>query len=198
MSFADASGTRQGDEPVGGGEAQDLLDLDVAADQLGNRPRQVRRWAGRGGNLLDRPCNRLRMRAHRDCADLPSELVAASGKRADQVAIRSEGVAQGRDLDLQAVLLDDPVRPDTVHQRVFADDSPLPLDKRHQHIKAAPAKVDRLTVGEELAAMRHDPETAELDDRRRFYREIHSRGLYGHFRGQASSVLESRRAQFSA
>jgi hypothetical protein len=28
--------------------------------------------------------------------------------------------------------------------------------------------VDRLTVGEELAAMRHDPEMVELDDRRRF------------------------------
>jgi hypothetical protein len=51
------------------------------------------------------------------------------------------------------------------------------IDKRHQHIKSAPAEVDRLTVGEELTAMRHNPEAAELDDRRRFGRKIHSRGL---------------------
>jgi hypothetical protein len=31
--------------------------------------------------------------------------------------------------------------------------------------------------------MRHDPEAGELDARRRCYREIHSRGLQGHFRG---------------
>ena len=64
-----------------------------------------------------------------------------------------------------------------VHQRVFADDSPLPLDKRHQHIKGARAERDRPTVHEELAAMRPKLEVAELDDRRRFYREIPSRGL---------------------
>ena len=135
------------------------------------------------GRRRGRPCNRLRMRARRDRADLPGKLVAASGNRADQVAIRPEGAAQGRDLDVQTVLLDDPVRPDALHQRVFADDSPLRLDKRHQHIEGAPAEMDRPTVGEELAAMRQDPETAKLDDRRRFGREIHSRGLEGYLRG---------------
>jgi hypothetical protein len=35
----------------------------------------------------------------------------------------------------------------------------------------------------ELTAMRHDPEAGELDARRPCYREIHSRGLQGHFRG---------------
>jgi len=39
----------------------------------------------------------------------------------------------------------------------------LPLDQRHQHIKGAPAEVDPPTVGEQLAAMRHNPEVAELD-----------------------------------
>jgi hypothetical protein len=117
------------------------------------------------------------MRASRDRADLPDELVASSGHRADHFAVRSEGVAQGRDLDLQGVLLDDPVRPDAVHQRVLADDSLLPLDKRHQHIKGARTEVQRPTVGEKLAAMRPKLEVAELDDRRRFYREIPSRGL---------------------
>jgi hypothetical protein len=39
-----------GDQAMGGGEVQDLLELGVAAYQLGNRLRQVRRAAGRGGH----------------------------------------------------------------------------------------------------------------------------------------------------
>jgi hypothetical protein len=39
-----------GDQAIGGGEAQDLLELCVAADRLENRLRQVRRAAGRGGH----------------------------------------------------------------------------------------------------------------------------------------------------
>ena len=77
-------------------------------------------------------------------------------------------------------------------QHVLADDNPLALDKRHQHIKGATAEVDRLTVGEELAATRHDPETAELGDRRRFGRKIHSRGQR-HLRG--AGPLQSWRAR---
>ena len=41
--LADAAGAGQGDEPVGRGKVQDLLELVVPADQLGNRLRQVRR-----------------------------------------------------------------------------------------------------------------------------------------------------------
>jgi hypothetical protein len=41
--------------------------------------------------------------------------------------------------------------------------------------------VDRLTVGEQLAAVRQHYETSELDDRRRFGHKIHSHGR--HFRG---------------
>jgi hypothetical protein len=123
------------------------------------------RRAGRRGHRDDRPRNRLHMRARRERADLSGELVASSRNRADQVAIRSEGVAQGRDLEVQTVLLDNPVRPDSFHERIFGDDSPSPLDQRHQHIKGATAEVDRLTVGEEFAATRHDPEVAELDHR---------------------------------
>jgi hypothetical protein len=42
------------------------------------------------------------------------------------------------------------------------------LDQRHQHIEGASTQLDRQAVGEQLAAVRHDPEMAELDDRRRF------------------------------
>jgi hypothetical protein len=43
--------------------------------------------------------------------------------------------------------------------------------------------------------MRHDPETAELDDGRRFRREIHSRGTIRPFQGvRPSSVLFEEQA----
>jgi hypothetical protein len=48
----------------------------------------------------------ISMRARRERPDLPGELVASSRDRADQVAVRSEGVAQVGDLAMQAVLLD--------------------------------------------------------------------------------------------
>ena len=167
--LADASGTRQGDEAAGGGEAEDLLERDGAADQFGNRLRQVRRWTGRSGLKDDgRACNRLRLRICRDRAYHAGELVASSGDRADQAAIRREGVAQCRDLDVQVVLFDDLVRSDTLDQRVFAHHSPRRLDQRHQHIEGAPAEMDRSTIGKELAAVRQNPETAELHCRRRF------------------------------
>src|SRR5205807_560726 len=72
--LADPSGTRQCDQALGGGKAQDLVDLDVAADQFGNWLWQVRRWTGWGGRLQGRPCNRLHIRARRNRADLPGKL----------------------------------------------------------------------------------------------------------------------------
>ena len=46
-----------------------------------------------------------------------------------------------------------------------------------EDIKGTPADPDRLAVNQKLAAMRQDPETAELDDRRRLGHRIH-RGNY--------------------
>jgi len=92
-------------------------------------------------------------------------LITASRDRPDQVTIRTEGFAQYRNRALQAVLLDDPAGPDAAHQLVLADDSPRRLDQRHQHVEIAAAEFDRSAVGKKFAAMRHDPETAELDDR---------------------------------
>jgi hypothetical protein len=66
---------------------------------------------------------------------------------------------------LQIVLLDGPVRPHACHQRVLADDRSTRLDYRHQHVKGAPAELDRPAVGEQLAAMRQYPETPERDAR---------------------------------
>jgi hypothetical protein len=41
------------------------------------------------------------------------------------------------------VLLDDPVGPYARHQRVLADDLAARLNQRHQHVKSAPAELDR-------------------------------------------------------
>jgi hypothetical protein len=62
--------------------------------------------------------------------------------------------------------LDDPVGPHARHQRVLGDDGSARLDQRHQHVEGAPAELDRPAVGEQLAAMRQHPETAERDARR--------------------------------
>ena len=97
------------------GEAHDFTQLVVAADQLGNRLRQV------GG--LDRRCG-LRcgcgragvlVPTRRQNADLAGELVTPSRDRADQVAVRPEDLAQRHNLGLQIVFLDDPVGPDARH-----------------------------------------------------------------------------------
>jgi hypothetical protein len=79
-----------------GDEIQDLAELLLPADQLGNRLWSVGRRQDRCGLRCDR-ANGL-ARACRHHADLAGELVAASGDRAGQLALRPEGGAQGRNL----------------------------------------------------------------------------------------------------
>ena len=171
--LADTSRTDQGDEAMGGAEVQDLVQLDVAADQLRNRLREVCRRAGWRGRRLSHPRSCLRIRICRDRADLAGELVASPGNRADQAAVGRECLTQRRDLGLQAVVFDDPIWPDAIHQRVLIDYSTGRLDERHQHIERAPAELHPPALGEKLAAMRQDPETAEVDCRRCFRHGIH-------------------------
>ncbi len=95
-----------------GGEAQDLVEIVVPADQLGNRFRQVRWRRGRCGPR--RGADAL-VPARRQDADLARELIAVSGDRADQLTLRPKGGAQRRNLSLQTVLFDDPVGPDAPH-----------------------------------------------------------------------------------
>jgi hypothetical protein len=80
-------------------------------------------------------------------------------------------------LGVQIVLLDDTARPHPAHQLVFADDGPVGLDQRHEHIESTPPELHRPAVGENFAALRQDPETAELEARRRFGYGIHGRRL---------------------
>jgi len=89
----------------------------------------------------------------------------------------SEKALRSAYLGVQIVVLDDPARPDTAHQLVFADDGAVGLDQHHEHIESAPAEFHRPAVGEYFAALRQDPETAELEPRRRFGPVIHGRLL---------------------
>jgi hypothetical protein len=104
------------------------------------------------------------------------ELVAAPGDCADEVRVRQRH-AERPDLGAQIALFDDPARPDAANQLVFADDRAVGLDQRHEYVEGAPAEFDRPAVGKNFAAMRQDPETAELDARRRFGHGIHGRRL---------------------
>ena len=88
-----------------------------------------------------------------------------------------QGRAEGPDLGAQIAFLDDPTRPDAADQLVLADNRPVRVHQCHEYVEGAPAEFDRLSVGENFAAMRQDPETAELDARRRFGYRIHGRRL---------------------
>jgi len=58
-------------------------------------------------------------------------------------------------------------------QLVLADDHPVGLDQCHQHVEGPSAEFYRPAIGKNFTAMRQDPETAELDARRRFGHGIH-------------------------
>ena len=83
----------------------------VAADQLGNRLREVcgclRRSADRDGSRGGRP----HIRFGQGGMDHAGKLIPSHGDCADQVAVCGECLSERRDLGLQAILLDDPVRP---------------------------------------------------------------------------------------
>jgi hypothetical protein len=96
--LADAASAGQGDEPMPSGEAQNLAQIVFPADQLGNRLRQIRRR--QNGSRHHGARTAALVRARRQKADLAGELVTASGHRADQGALRSEGLAQCHNVGL--------------------------------------------------------------------------------------------------
>ena len=182
--LADAASAGQGDQPMRGGKAQDLVENVIPANQLGNRLRQVgrRQLSGHppvatGFAGIGRRGSHCRagigLRAGRYGVDLAGELVAASGDGTDQIAIRTESGAQRRNLPLEIIFLDDPVGPDARHQRILGNHCAPRFDQRHQHVKGATAELDRPAIGEQLAAMRQQQETSERDTRWCFGGGIH-------------------------
>ena len=142
-----------------------LGELVFPPDQLRNRLRHISRRKRSRIRRLGTQAGAI-IAALRQSQDLADELVAASGYRADHLAVAAQGGSQGRDVGLQIVFLDDPAGPYPCHQRVLADDGAACLDQRQQDIKRAPAQLSRLAVDEELAAMRQNPEPPEPDARR--------------------------------
>jgi hypothetical protein len=104
------------------------------------------------------------------------ELVSPTGDGADQVWV-TQGDAQRPDLRAQIAFFDDPARPNAADQHVLVDERSVRLDQHHQHVEGAPAEFYRPAISEHFAAMRQDPETAELDARRRFGHRIHGRAI---------------------
>src|SRR5580704_5719941 len=83
------------------GEAQDLAQFVVSADQLGNRLRQVRRRQWRLRLRRGLACAGALIWVRLQDADLAGKLVTASRDCADQLALGPESSAQRRDLGLQ-------------------------------------------------------------------------------------------------
>ena len=81
----------------------------------------------------------------------------------------------------QIAFLDHPAGPNSAHQLVPADDRPVGLDQRDKQVVGAATEFYRPAIGENFAAMRQDPETAELDARRRFGHGIHGGNSSGVF-----------------
>jgi hypothetical protein len=158
---------------MGGSQAQDLAQLIVPANQLGNRLRQICWRQRRCGQRRRHSCASALVWARRQNAGFAGELVAAPGDGADQIPLCAKGSAQCRDLGLQAVFLDDAVWPHPRHQRVLGDNPAARLDQRHQDVEGAPAELDRPAVGEQLAAVRRYPETSEREARRCFGSAFH-------------------------
>jgi hypothetical protein len=129
--LANATRADQRDKTLTGAELHDLVQLDFAPNQFRNRFRQIRRSKGRSSDRGGPSGVRQRIRTRRDCADLAGKLLASSGNRADQIAIRSKCLPQCRDLGRQIVLIDDPVRPGKRYQPLSADNNPARLNQRH-------------------------------------------------------------------
>jgi hypothetical protein len=85
----------------------------------------------------------------------------APGDRADQATFCPERGTQRRDVRLQIALLDNPVGPYTGHRRVLADGGSARF--AISAINTSDARLPRLTIGPELAAMRQHSKTTEHD-----------------------------------
>jgi hypothetical protein len=87
---------------MGRHQTQDVTDLGLSADELRHGRRKVRglyrhRGPDDGGA---------------GTTDVARELIAAPNHGADEMTVCAEHLPQSRDLDLEVVLLDNPVRPD--------------------------------------------------------------------------------------
>ena len=151
--LADAACTAEGEKAVRGGKCTDRRDFGFTTDQLRHPHRQIRARARRRANV----------RAGTHDVQRREQLITVSGNGSQQLAIGPQRLAHRRDLHQQIVLLHHAPRPDAGDQLVLAEDRPVGLHQRQQHVEGAAAQLDGDTVGEQLAAMRMQLEAGELE-----------------------------------
>jgi hypothetical protein len=88
--------------------------------------------------------------------DLGLQREAVTAARHGRHRLRPEHLAQGRDLHLQVVFLDDEPRPDQVEQLVLGEDAVAVVDERHEDVEGAAAERGRLALDEQLPLGRPD------------------------------------------
>ena len=77
--------------------------------------------------------------------------VKGTFSRGDIVRVHLDIDAQS---DMTWVVVNDPVPPNALGQRILADNGSRYFDQRHQHVEGAPAELDRPAVGDQIAAAR--------------------------------------------
>ena len=98
----------------------------------------------------------------------------------DRVPVVSQRAADIGDALGQAVVGDEGIGPDRLHEHVFRHDLARPRGKHGKHFGGLAAKIDRLAIdGPEFPAFRQEDETAKRDRFGRF--RVDFRSLSGHF-----------------
>src|ERR1700738_2946614 len=122
----------------------------IAPNQIGRPRRQIGlEWPARLSSFLE--INRF----YRYVLFLPDgpaseQTVAAAGCRLQHSAIRTERLANGRNVNLNRVLLDDPA-PDAPHQVILADELAGRLNQNADDFKRAVADRNRHAIRPEFA-----------------------------------------------
>jgi hypothetical protein len=134
--LADASRAGQRDEPMLVYETDHCSDLVVPADQIGC----LRRKVGPAPQRIWNFWSRFPAAGRAGRPNIARELVTAANDGPNDVIAR-ESLAQGPYLGVKVVVLDDPARPDPIHQRIFADDGAIRLKQRHKHVERTTAEL---------------------------------------------------------
>lgn len=153
--LADAAGADDGDEPMQGQFSRDLLDGVVSANHLRERGRYgPERGHSRGWPVL----------RGRGAVQGSREAIATAGHVDDiagAFAAIAQGLAQGRDVEAQAALVDIHVSPDPLDQFPLVDDLAGSLGEKDEDVECTTAKMKRGAVSLEQPRLRKQSEGPE-------------------------------------
>src|SRR5882757_2413779 len=144
----------------------------LAKELFGNRldgfvaPHHPQQASGQLGGSV---CNAALGKCRRGCG-APNgrhEAVAATrdiGHVADARLTIAEDLPEGGDMEAQAALLDDEIRPDPCHQFPLADDFGCMLDEHAEKVERAAAQIERGAILLEESLRREETEGTERDE----------------------------------